>query len=283
MTQQQQRITLDHEEWNEFLPGAWCVQDLLSKDECNYVVEQATLQGIQTFEMKGDTRHRQRVRLLLEAPQLVEAIWERVKDKIPQEIIINNENFQGMKYLLESPENPDDYIGSWTPCGLTDKINVAYCTGKGHLAAHRDAVRVVNEHERSLLTIAGYLTALPAGSGGGTRFLVDDIQVEGAEIPIHEEHILYKVEADHAGKAIIFFHGLMHDGEPLTEDAPAKWLFLCSVFYRRDPETAPQLSDEHREARRLFEEAVAAEEAGNIPQAIKLYKQSYRLDPSLDK
>jgi hypothetical protein len=30
-----------------------------------------------------------------------------------------------------------------------------------------------------------------------------------------EEAVLHRVEADKAGKAVVFFHDLMHDGEPL--------------------------------------------------------------------
>jgi tetratricopeptide (TPR) repeat protein len=107
--------------------------------------------------------------------------------------------------------------------------------------------------------------------------LVDDIRVEGADITIRDEDILRKVEPDQARKAVVFFHGLMHDG------SPPNLIFRASVYYKRDPETAPILSEEYKEARRVLNEAIfAAEEGGQIDLAIRLYKQAYRLDPSLD-
>ena len=40
------------------------------------------------------------------------------------------------------------------------------------------------------------------------------------------------------GMAACFFHALIHDSEPLSADAPAKWIWRTEVMYRRDPETA---------------------------------------------
>lgn len=284
---QQQRInTSDHHvtsSWIEFVTGAaWCVPDLLSQKECSDMIELATLAGIQEKKMAGDTRHRQRVRLLLEAPEILSVIWDRVKDKVPQEIVIDVDNIQQMQHLHESPDSPHDFIGRWTPSGMKGKVEIAYCSEKGHLAAHRDGVHVVNEHERSFLTISGFLTSRPSGLGGATRFLKDDIRVESADILIREEHILYKVESDQAGRAAVFFHGLLHDGEPLAENSPPKWIFIASVYYRRDPETAPTLSEDQTRARQFLDDAMAAEEEGKLDQATQFYKQAYRLDPLLE-
>ncbi|CAB9513679.1 Inherit from NOG: P4Hc [Seminavis robusta] len=273
--------------WREIFPGtAWCVEGLLDEEECAQLKDMAVRQdGILEKTMQGDTRHRQRVTSRLDAPELSQAIWQRIQDNIPQEIVLTDTNFEQFKGLLASPDIPEDYYGTWKPSGLTsNRVNVAYCSGKGHLAAHRDADHVWNEHERSFLTINGYLTNRPVGSGGATRFLVDDIRVEGSDIPINEEkHVLARVESDKAGKAVVFFHGLMHDGEPLASDDEPKWIYRALVYYRRDPETAPKLSQEAQEARKVLKEAVAAEEAGQIGLAIQLYKKAYRLDPSLDR
>lgn len=74
----------------------------------------------------------------------------------------------------------------------------------------------------------------------------------------------------------------MHDGEPLAEGSPPKWIYRALVYYQRDPETAPKLTPEEREARSILKQAVAAEESGEIKKAVRLYKQAYKLDPSLD-
>lgn len=219
----------------------------------------------------------------MELPKVSKLLWDRVKDQIPAEIVIDEGNFSQLKGLLSTQDCPEDFIGRWTPSGVNTRINVAYCSGVGHLAAHRDADHVVKEHQRSFLTINGYLTDRPKGSGGATRFLVDDILVQGSDILIHDEHVLYRVESDKAGKAVIFHHGLLHDGEPLAAaDSPPKWIFRALVYYQREPETAPKLSKAAREARQILKQAIEAEEAGEIGEAIKLYKKAYGLDPSLD-
>jgi hypothetical protein len=73
---------------------------------------------------------------------------------------------------------------------LLNRVNVAYCTGQGHLAAHCDADQLLNKNEHSLLTINGFLTDRPQGSGRATRFLTGNIIVSGANINIKEEDIL---------------------------------------------------------------------------------------------
>ena len=35
-----------------------------------------------------------------------------------------------------------------------------------------------------------------------------------------DDDVLHRVEADKHGKAVVFFHDLMHDGEPLKENSP---------------------------------------------------------------
>ena len=207
--------------WNEILPGAWSVEDLLTPEECQYLIEKAQEAGIGSLKMEGDTRHRQRVTVRMEIPELLQRIWERIKDQIPQEIVMDDTT-QTLAGRVNSPDNMADFVGRWTPRGLSSTINVAFCSGKGHLSAHRDDDLVVSEHERSFLTINGFLTARPLGTGGATRFLADDIRVQGADIPIRDSDVLYRVESDKAGKAAVFFHGLMHDGEPLAEDSPPK-------------------------------------------------------------
>jgi hypothetical protein len=49
--------------------------------------------------------------------------------------------------------------------------------------------------------------------------------------------VLYRVESD---KAVIFFHGWMHDGELPLEDSPLKLIFRSLIFSQSDPETVPK-------------------------------------------
>jgi hypothetical protein len=64
--------------------------------------------------------------------------------------------------------------------------------------------------------------------------------------------------------------------------APPKWIYRALVYYMRDPESASQMTDEQREARRLFKAAVHAEESGDFSGAMKLYNKAFKLDPTLE-
>eukprot|EP00568_Trieres_chinensis_P005294 CAMPEP_0183308522 /NCGR_PEP_ID=MMETSP0160_2-20130417/22308_1 /TAXON_ID=2839 ORGANISM="Odontella Sinensis, Strain Grunow 1884" /NCGR_SAMPLE_ID=MMETSP0160_2 /ASSEMBLY_ACC=CAM_ASM_000250 /LENGTH=190 /DNA_ID=CAMNT_0025472377 /DNA_START=38 /DNA_END=610 /DNA_ORIENTATION=+ len=184
--------------WDEFLPGAWCVEGLLTRDECDALIEQARGAGVESMKFSGDIRHRQRVTVRLDVSELTRVLWERIRERIPQEIIID-ETTENSRFL-----SVQECMGRWVPSGL------------------------------------------------------------------------------HTGKSVVFFHGMMHDGEPLAEGSRAKWIFRTMVYYKRDQDTAPRLSPEEAKARRLLKDAEAAEESGRINEAISLYKQAYRLDPSLE-
>merc|ERR1712013_731865 len=109
------------------------------------------------------------------------------------------------------------------------------------------------------ITVNGYLTDRPLGTGGATRFVKDDVGIytdeNGSIITTRESDVSHRVESNRAGKAVVFFHDLMHDGEPLKVGSPSKWLFRTEVMYRRDPATAPRLSEDQRTARKYVQEA----------------------------
>merc|ERR1712154_136067 len=175
--------------------------------------------------------------------------------------------------------------GTWKPYGLNPKWRVVCYPGTGHFGPHRDGCRFIDEHHRSLITINGYLTDRPKGFGGATRFVKDNIEAKLNDDELFttpDSDILHRVEADKAGKAVVFFHDLMHDGEPLKDNSPPKWLFRTEILFERDPSTAPQMTKEQREAREFVKQAEYFEEQGQLIKAISYYKKAYRLDPSLE-
>ena len=116
-----------------------------------------------------------------------------------------------------------------------DQWRIACYPGKGHFGPHRDGDYVKDEHHRSFITINGYLTDRPRGFGRATRFVKDNIDVYRSDqngiLTTSEEDVLHRVEADKAGKAVVFLHDLMHDGEPLKAGSPPKWLFRSEVMF----------------------------------------------------
>lgn len=268
--------------WKEIIKdGAWVVENLLLEDECQEFLDLATEAGIMSKKAAGDVRHRNSTTVAIDQHELAERVFERIKDYLPQEVVVD-ENCEAVG--LE--QNKSDLYGTWKPYGLNYRWRIVCYPGSGHFGPHRDGFRFIDENHRSLITINGYLTDRPDGFGGATRFLKDSIDVHQDEekgiFTAKEDDILCCVDANKAGKAVVFFHDLMHDGEPLKDGSPPKWLFRTEVLYERDPTTAPQLTPEQREAKELLKKAEESEEKGNFSEAMSFYKKAYRLDSSLD-
>lgn len=267
--------------WKELIKNtAWVVEDVLTIEECQHFIRKAEEAGIHEQFAAGDTRHRNSTSVAVDDAELAQLIFERIKEHVPQEVWVDkNCDNVGLKHSKEV------LYGKWTPYALNSRWRVACYPGQGHFGPHRDGCFIQDEHHRSLITLNGYLTDRPVGFGGATRFVRDDLDVHQNEDGIFttpDDAILHRVEADKAGKAVVFFHDLMHDGEPLKERSPPKWLFRTEIMYARDPETAPKLTSKQLEAREFLKKAEMAEVAGDIPGATQLYRRAYRLDPALD-
>ena len=267
--------------WQELIQNsAWIVDDLLTFNECEYFLNKATEAGISKKKALGDVRHRNSQHTSFDDVDMAEKIYERIKNYIPQEIIVKQDcENNGLKH------SKNELYGRWVPYGLNYRWRVICYPGVGHFGPHRDGCHIVDENNRSLITINGYLTDRPTGFGGATRFLNDAIDLSlnaDGLFTTSDDDVLHRVEADKAGKAVVFLHDLMHDGEPLKEGSPPKWLFRTEIMFKRDPESAPQMTCEQKEARKLLKEAEISEMQGDIMEAIKLYNRAYKLDISLD-
>ncbi len=270
-------------QWQEIIKdSAWVVEDLLTFEECQQFINRAKELGILEAESKsgGDIRNRDANRVELDDVDMAQKLFERIKDKIPKEVYVDEScGNQGLSY------SKGELYGKWVPYGINTRWRIVLYPGSGHFGPHRDGCRFVDEHHRSLITINGYLTDRSVGFGGATRFVKDSVDVhlnENGLFTTNDDDVLHRVEADKAGKAVVFFHDLMHDGEPLKEGSAPKWLFRTEIMFERDPDTAPKLTSDEKEARELFKKAVEAEAEGKIAEAIALYKRAFRLDSTLD-
>jgi len=188
----------------------------------------------------------------------------------------------------ESQSDISHLVGTWNACGVNPQFTLLYYTPGGHFGPHRDGCQIVSEHCRSLLTVAIYLSARPPASGGGTQFLQNDMDLQGpnattGRIEAPESAIQATVDGDTVGKAVVFWHDVMHQGQPLAADCQEpKWLLITQVLFRRDPSSAPQWTADQRLAREFLKQAEAAEMQGHIQEAIRCYNKAYKLDPSLE-
>lgn len=268
--------------WDELIKdSAWVVEDLLTMTECQKLLHRANMLKISSKTAAGDVRHRNSMTVALDDEELAAVVFDRIRDLIPQVIKVDEDcSNPGLCHSKE------DLYGTWKPYGLNHRWRIVCYPGRGHFGPHRDGCYLIDEHHRSLITINGYLTDRPIGYGGATRFVKDDIDVhfneEDGIFTTAEEDVIHRVEADKAGKAVVFLHDLMHDGEPLNDESPPKWLFRTEILYERDPTTSPQLTPQQVEARDYLKRAEAAENCGDICGATMFYKRAYWLDMTLD-
>ena len=275
------------------LNSLWCIHNVMSKEECNKIIQQGSEGGIHTTRAAtSDKRHRNCNTFKFEDSQLASTLYERIKYIIPQEYNIS-QNDDGtispsQDGFKEDSIQSNDLVGTWTPHSINTKFSLLYYEGGGHFGPHRDAYTSLDEDVRSMLTFSIYLTDRPTSPAGcgATNFLKDSMDIPEVDdlnrIRAPKDSIEVTVEADRAGKAIIFQHDLLHEGGAISEDGPPKWLLLTQVLYQRDADSAPKLTQNQRLARAFLRQAEQAEIQGKITEAIKFYNKAYKLDPTLE-
>ena len=214
--------------------GAWWYTNVLTQDECEELQRLSTKQGLADYH--SDERLRVMERVEIDAPALAATVWERISPLIGPVAVDGSEECR----RLGLPAEDEALHGLWRPCGLNPFLRIARYPGdgRGHFGPHRDGSYEVSLTERSLLTLNGYLADLPEGCGGCTRFLVDELEMHQDEagrfaVKDVEASVTHKVRP-RAGSAVVFYHGIMHDGEPLAPGAPPKWIFRFDIMFKRE-------------------------------------------------
>lgn len=270
---------------------AWVIEPLLLENECQDIIDLATKAGVHNSTAAGDKRHRNCCSHYFKDQQLSQRIWERLRecDGLPtaRTGIEFKPEHQTKPPIGFRCDNIPEMLGQWTASGVNPQFTLLYYTPGGHFGPHRDGYKVLSEHERSLLTVAIYLNARFDGSGGATQFLQDEMDLSGPDetgkIQAPHGTVRASVEGDSVGKAVVFWHDMLHQGQPLDEDShEPKWLLVTQILFQRDPSSAPQYTEDERMAREWLKQAEEAEQQRNVPEAIRLYNKAYRLDPSLE-
>ena len=167
-------------------------------------------------EKATDARLRDCTRCELVRPELALRVFERIRPHLEAEVHVDGSEESLHRGL---PADPELY-GLWRPVGVNPTIRVCMYpgSGRGHFGPHVDGAIEVSKHERSLLTLNGYLNALPEGAGGCTRFLVHDMPMYAdalgrftVEDPAAS--VRAAIRPAEPGMAACFYHGLMHDSE----------------------------------------------------------------------
>jgi hypothetical protein len=265
--------------------SAWTVHPLLSAVECDDLIVRAEKMGMCDL---GETLYRglrDCLRVEIDDAVLAQKACNRLLPHVPREVVVGTggscEEWEGVKPT-------GDMEGVWRPVGCNPRWRICCYPGdgKGYFGPHRDGEYVVSADRRSILTVNGYLNALPEGLGGGTRFLLDQELTrdeEGRSIAV-EGSVTHRVHPDRPGLATVFFHDLLHDGERLEKGCPPKWIYRTDVIYQRDEGTGPHvagMTEAQHTARRLYAEAEALEVEDPMG-AAKLYRRAFKADASLE-
>merc|ERR1712159_306007 len=192
-----------------------------------------------------DARLRDCTRVLLDRPDIAEQVWRRIQPHIESEVHVDGSDEARQ---LGLPAGEPELHGTWRPYGVNPKIRVCKYPGdgRGHFGPHVDAAWHIDAHDQSLCTVNGYLNTIPEGAGGCTRFLVDELPIYKDErgrftVEDSERSVLGAIRPEEIGMAAVFYHGKMHDSEPLAVGSPSKWIWRTEVMYRRDAGSRPRL------------------------------------------
>lgn len=259
---------------------------LLTEDEASLLMRDAIEGGnMQHVELKTgdsgltDARLRDSTRCVLVRQELADKMFERLRTHLDAEVVVDGEE---SSRLLGLPAGDEELHGVWRPCGCNPQIRVAKYPGdgRGHFGPHQDGAIELSPNTRSLLTINGYLNTVPEGMGGCTRFLIDDLPMykdERGRFTVEDPATSVRgAIRPTLGTAAVFYHGLMHDSEPLAAGSPPKWIFRTEVLYERTPESAPMVAPETETARRI-ERSAERVERDDPMRAMQLYQVAQRL------
>jgi len=158
-----------------------------------------------------------------------ECLWQRLAPVLPQIRVLDD---------LSSTDHAQHLV--WRAVGVNPVLRfICYHEG-GQLVPHYDAGFDFQDGRRfTLMSVVIYLNSLEPGQGGRTRFLHDPQRGfpvlqrnhQDWEGPAQERDILAAVTPE-AGKALIFDHRLLHDGEAWLGQEPRLLLRTDVIFER---------------------------------------------------
>ncbi|MFN8606475.1 MAG: NAD(+) synthase [Vulcanimicrobiota bacterium] len=144
------------------------------------------------------------------SPEWAEALWRRLAPALQQ-------------IRLFDEFSSTDHGGHpvWRAVGINPVLRFMCYQPGGQLVPHYDAGFDYGDGRRyTLMSLVIYLNSVPEGAGGRTRFLSDaqrglpvsERNHEDWELPAPQAHCLAAVVPE-AGRACLFDHRLLHDGE----------------------------------------------------------------------
>eukprot|EP01126_Amoeba_proteus_P020954 TRINITY_DN2127_c0_g1_i5.p1 TRINITY_DN2127_c0_g1~~TRINITY_DN2127_c0_g1_i5.p1 ORF type:complete len:292 (+),score=49.01 TRINITY_DN2127_c0_g1_i5:62-937(+) len=242
---------------------------ILSEDECKYFIMKSEEVGFS--QVTYEKAYRNNERCVIFSPETSEWMWQRIR-KLIKPIVITPHDYKqvGEGHKLE---------GRWVPVGLNPCWRICKYFPGGHFAPHFDGPFIVSSEKRSLKTFNLYLNG--DFEGGTTNFVNEKQSLyrddETGKFKAQEQNIERRI-VPKTGMALIFNHHIFHEGEALKSGL--KYIMRSDILFCR--EVPPEIPENETKALDLIRIAEVLEREGEYMEAVKYYRQAYKLCPELD-
>ncbi|KAJ3299888.1 hypothetical protein HK104_006245 [Borealophlyctis nickersoniae] len=265
---------------------AYILHNILTPTECANICKYADTSSYMVPVNDGKSnRFVNNKRAVIRSPDLANVIWARIESVLAQ---VDDHIREGVT-ILPGQEEDDPLMvgrtfrmeGKWTPSGLNTVWRLCRYDPGGHFGPHRDGVLQLDLNTRSMKTFMFYLNS--EFEGGTTNFVMDQegtgLHVDASgKIKAQEGTILHRVKPT-AGMALVFNHGLLHEGEELRSGQ--KYILRSEILFQRVEPL--EISAAQQEAIVLRQRAENLEAQGKMEEAVACYKRAFKLCPEIEK
>ena len=266
--------------------GVYYIDNALSGEECSKLCSVCDQHNDLTFwspagrEDESIRRYRDADTIEVDGTTISTNIWNRVHQLVEKSLLTN---------VLDDESDLNwerELVGQWAPAALNHDLLFARYPSGGAFAPHTDGRAVHDFNMRSFYSVIVFLNTIPPGSGGGTRFYVNDA-VQQLKSKVNEDGKVHwttdpslvtaTVDAV-AGRMLIFHQALVHEGVPPISPY-LKYIIRSDVMMRREPPVCDSPQD--REAYKLFKEAEDLAEAGDVDASMPLFRRAFKMSPEM--
>ncbi|GAM18569.1 hypothetical protein SAMD00019534_017440 [Acytostelium subglobosum LB1] len=239
---------------------AFLVNDLMSREECAFYIEESLRKGYVTIEKEFPKEYRNNTRTLGKSKTLSAILWSRLQRHIRME------ELEGIRPYGFDQE------GVWIPVELDDCFTFGRYEPGGRFKPHLDATYAESPDRRSIFTMQIYLN--DDYEGGKTNFFLPANPLEV------DKHVLSASVTPKTGMAVLFNHDTLHEGAMV--DKGVKYIMRVDMMFLRIDKGYRLMSDENKakmmRARELFFKADSLEkDDGDLEAAIATYVDAQML------
>lgn len=266
--------------------GVYYFDNVLSADECKKLCAVADHHECLSFwnplgrEDEQIRRYRDADTIEVDGKSIADKIWRRVQETADNNLVVD---------VMDDESDPNwerELVGHWNPSALNHDLLFARYPCGGSFAPHTDGRAVHDFNTRSFYSVIVFLNTIPVGSGGGTRFYVNDAVKhltsqtnEDGKVHWTTDASLVTANIDAvAGRMLIFHQSLVHEGVPPLSPY-LKYIIRSDVMMARSPAVCD--SERDREAYRIFKEAEDLAEAGDVDASMPLFRRAFKLSPEM--